>query len=291
MRFWWLVLLFSFSPWDSLQRIALRNQYARQAQEAYAQKNYLEAAVLYEKVREQDQGSPAPTIQLNLAHSYFHLQDYSRASPLYRALLKRAIDKAMVSGVATQLAVIEAAEGNYKKALALSKQALTADEENQAARYNYELIQKFILLHPEKLNSPPPPRQANQGPGASSKNGPGQADGKPSQSSGRPSRNAPGASETQEQRQAQGQNPGNQPSPSAAGNQKNPDDTQGKAGDQAGSEEDKLLQTRFERLKKMQLTPGKARQLLDAMRQEEAQYLQHKPRRKNKKQDDRKPDW
>ncbi|MFC7000092.1 tetratricopeptide repeat protein [Rufibacter roseus] len=303
MRVWWLIVLFSFSPLDGLQRIALRNQYAQQAQQAYQTQQYQLAATLYEKIRQQDGNTPSQAVQFNLAHSYFHLHDYSKAAPLYRALLKVTSNNNTLSVVATQLALIEAEEGNFLKAVELCKQALKADETNQEARYNYELLQKYLILHPEKLKTPPPPpRKPDQGKGGTqspnqkgtpSNGASGEADGLGGNGNipdGAASSSKTGANGP-EQEQAKGDSPGNTRSTGENGSGQNATGQNGRGGNQAGTDSDALLQTRFERLKKLQLSPEKARQLLDAMRQEEAQYLQQLPRRRTRKANDDGPDW
>ncbi|WP_210489219.1 tetratricopeptide repeat protein [Rufibacter aurantiacus] len=302
MNYWWFIVLLVSLPFDGFQRIAQRNQFSQQAEAAYKKKEYQQAAALYEKVREAEDGKSPATVTLNLAHSYFHLREYTQASPLYRSLLKTQ-DKDLLSTVATQLAVIEAEEGNYTKAIDFCKQALKARETNATARYNFELLQKYLLLHPEKRQGPKPPqkRTDQNGPGGSRQpnaNGSStagapnsdQSTGAGNTANGGPStpQNGQGNDSRQENfGRSEGLNKGysneGRPDSNATGGS-------GKSS-QAAREEDALLQTRFERLKKLQLSPEKARQLLDAMRQEEAQYLQQLPRRTTKPADKNTPDW
>ncbi|WP_205503964.1 tetratricopeptide repeat protein [Rufibacter psychrotolerans] len=305
MKLWWWVLLLAIVPSEGFQRIALRNQYAQQAEAAYQQQHYQQAAFLYERVRQTEGGTPPPSVYLNLAHSYFHLREYSRASPLYRGLLNTK-DFRVLSVVATQLSVIEAEEGNFTKAIALSRQAITADETNEAARFNYELLQKYLLLHPEKRQGPPPPqkrqpaqhgasggtRQPNPA-GASAQGNPNAVAGTGlgNQAPGGGAANPQAGPTGTDQRQPFGNTSGPQQGLSNQGGQTSNATGGNQRSNQAGQENDPLLQTRFERLRKLQLSPEKARQLLDAMRQEEAQYLQQLPRTRAKKQDRNLPDW
>ncbi len=300
-----MILLLAFSPFDGLQRIALRNQYAQQAEAAYKQRRYHEAAALYEKVRQTEGGAIPPSVTLNLAHSYFHLHEYSQASPLYRVLLNTR-DKNLLSVVSTQLSVIEAEEGNFTKAIAFSKQAITSDETNKAARFNYELLQKYLLLHPEKRQSPPPPQKRNQQQNGSggrkqqdtsnttttqgqsngmANTGPGGTN--PGGGKQNPQNGLDGTDSKQNFGNTPGQNQGLSNNGSGTGNA----NIGNRRSNQLGGENDPMLQTRYERLKKLQLSPEKARQLLDAMRQEETQYLQQLPRKRAKQSDRNTPDW
>ncbi|ALJ01013.1 tetratricopeptide repeat protein [Rufibacter tibetensis] len=300
---WWVLLFLAFSPFDGLQRIALRNQYAVQAEAAYKKKEYQKAAYLYERVRQNEGGKPHSSIILNLAHSYFHLHEYSRASPLYRTLLNSK-DPQMLSSVATQLSFIETEEGNLTKAIGYCKQALKADETNQAARYNFELLQKYLLLHPEKPKSPPPPQRRDRKNGAGGSRQQNTAGtptmggtGTASNSGTAPSSinnretNPPGGTSNATRQENFGNSPGSKQGLSNQSSQNSNAMGKSNGSNQAGQEGDALLQTRFERLKKLQLTPEKARQLLDVMRQEEAQYLQQVPRKRTKQSDKNTPDW
>ncbi|MGV3541244.1 MAG: hypothetical protein ACO1OQ_15620, partial [Rufibacter sp.] len=195
---------------------------------------------------------------------------------------------------ANQLSIIEAEEGNFTKALAYSKQAITTNEHNQDARYNYELLQKYLLLHPEKRQGPPP-TQRNKGNGSqrnSPSPGPGNSlqGGNGTQPGGATPAPQPGQNGS-DQQQARGNSPGNQRGQSNATDPNNPNGRNGQGSNRPGGRNDAVLQTRYERLQKLNLTPEKARQLLDAMRQEEAQYLQQLPRRKARTKEDDLPDW
>ncbi|GGK82477.1 tetratricopeptide repeat protein [Rufibacter glacialis] len=301
MKVWWFILFLAFSPFEGLQRIALRNQYAQQAQAAYQKEEYQQAAFLYERVRQNEGGKPHPSILMNLAHAYFHQRLFTKASPLYRALLKNS-DPSQLSTVATQLSYIEAEEGNYTKALSYAKQAIIADETNQAARYNYELLQKYLILHPEKKQGPPPPQPADNKKGSGGRrqptpggtpaeggSAPNQA-GSLNQSAGAGTNPQAGKNGTPEE-QPTGSTPGPQQGLSSLNSQTSNRSATHQGADQENLQNQALLQTRFERLKKLQLSPEKARQLLDAMRQEEAQYLQQVPRKRSTQRDKNSPDW
>ena len=65
----------------------------------------------------------------------------------------------------------------------------------------------------------------------------------------------------------------------------------GAASNEAARATDAQLQTQRERLKAMNLTPAQARQVLEALRAQEQQYLQQQPRPKQPAPDPRKPTW
>ena len=98
--------------------------------------------------------------------------------------------------------------------------------------------------------------------------------------------------ERQEQEQPAGQEPGDslgQFAPPDA--PADPSGQSGKGGAELVSEKDRQAQTMHERLNNMNLSPEKARMLLEALRQAEVQYLQQLPRPSSKPADKSKPDW
>ena len=303
MKAWWLVLLLSFAPLDGLQRISLRNRYAVLAEAAFSQRQYLKATALFEKVRQAEGESVSYAVQMNLAHAYFNLHDYSRAAPLYRQIFSRS-NPQQQAVINTQLSVIEAEEGNYTKALTLCRQALKLDETNQAARYNFELLQKYLILHPEKKKSLPPPQrqQRQQGTGGSPQAGnttsaPAQTGVNGQTNTGQDGTGASSSNSSQTgqdgtpKEQSLGNSPGTRRGQTNEGGEGNAGGAAPKSSNQAAGAGDALLQTRYERLQKMKLSPEKARQLLDAMRSEEAQYLQQLPNRKPRAKQSSGPDW
>jgi tetratricopeptide (TPR) repeat protein len=303
MRAWWLVLILSFAPLDGLQRIRLRNQYAIQAEAAFSKKQFLQAAALFEKVKKAEGEAVSYSVQMNLAHSYFNIHDYSRAAPLYRQIFQKS-DPQQQAVINTQLAVIEAEEGNYTKALNLCKQALKLDEANQYARYNFELLQKYLILHPEKRKNLPPPQRQQRQPGAGGSPQAGNSTSTPTPTGGNGQSNtsqegtAGGSTDTSKlgqtgapQEQALGNSPGNTRGQSNEGGDGTNTASLPKGSNQAAGTGDALLQTRFNRLQKMKLSPEKARQLLDAMRAEESQYLQQLPSKRPRTKRTNGPDW
>ncbi|WP_460880691.1 hypothetical protein [Pontibacter rugosus] len=50
-----------------------------------------------------------------------------------------------------QIGNIYSKQKSYKRALSLYKQALVIEPTNEAARYNYELLKKYLELHPEAV--------------------------------------------------------------------------------------------------------------------------------------------
>lgn len=316
-----LVFVVSISN-GGLTVISRINEYSQRAAAAYKQGAYIEAIAAYEylvydlEVRD-DQ------LHLNLAHAYYRAGLWPEAQEEYRLLANhksrylRAIANLQLGNIATK-------QKKYRRALTLYKTSLVAEPESNAARYNYELLKKYIDLHPEtpedkpdaKSDAPngeqgtdslasPPPAAEEMEPQPKKKP---DANGNKEEEIERP---APAANGQQKQnagasRQNRGQsNPEGarereQNSGSQAGDTEgmNPEGQDAREGQRQRSnsadgvsEGDARAQMRRSRLQEMNMSPDKARLLLDAMRNAELQYIQQLPKKPTKTPDPSKPDW
>lgn len=88
--------------------------------------------------------------RLNLAHSYYKTGNIEEAKARYSSLIQSG-DKEVRSIANQQMGVFESRGQNLKKSLDYFKSALIANPKNEEARYNYELIKKK-LEEQEKQN-------------------------------------------------------------------------------------------------------------------------------------------
>ncbi|GAB3196792.1 tetratricopeptide (TPR) repeat protein [Pontibacter aydingkolensis] len=297
-----------------LRTISQVNEYAATAAKAYNNQQYQEAIVAYEYLLN-DLEVKDDQIRLNLAHAYYNDNRLTQALEQYRLL---ADHQAMHlrSVVHLQLGNIATKQKKYKQALALYKQALIAEPENEAARYNYELLKKFLDLNPDMAELPeeqtpepeqaqadsttlPPPAQEEPQPGKKpdakgeqeEETEQPQPDEKGQQQEGgstsKPNEQTP---QQQDKEQATGKSPGdteglNQDS------QFDPKQQERSGSSENISEADIRAQTQRARLQKANISPERAKLLLDAMRNAEMQYIQQLPKKATKKPDRSKPDW
>ncbi|MCB2410598.1 tetratricopeptide repeat protein [Hymenobacter lucidus] len=310
---------------NSLTRIRDRNQALEQAQAAYSSGNFDQAAELYRRAVEK-LGATDESIVLNLGHAYARAGQAAQARVYYGRLLSSR-QPAMRSVARQQLAVLAAGKGEYAQAVGLLRQALLANPSNTGARYNYEVLRDYLARNPNEPRIPPAPEPAGAKGGTTQspsrrpqprpgQNQPGQLNDptqpddpsnapqqRPDQTGQRdPNQPAPGAG----QQPAENFQPGTGPQQRVAqGSQSG--DTRGldtgtgdaernsaasrRAGTEQASLNETQLQTQRERLQQMNLSPGQARQLLDALRTAEEQYLQQMPHRGGQKPDPKKPTW
>ncbi len=149
--------------WDnrSFNAISQANRAKTEAESAYLNKDYHEAARLYGAVA---YGSlfAEPASRLYLAHSYFNLDSLEKARLQY-ALLVQVDDPEVASSANTQLAVLATlTKQDTLAALNYLKTALRLVPSNEKARFDYELLKKtFSGQSPTSpADQPPPEKQA-----------------------------------------------------------------------------------------------------------------------------------
>ena len=308
-----------------LTRIHDRNAAVARGAAAYARGEYALAAAAYKEAA-LDLGAREDGVWLNLAHATARAGQPAEARTYYSHLLT-STNLPIRSVALQQLAALTADRGEYAQAIGLLRQALLADPKNAAARYNYELLRDFLARRAEGPTPPPPgsdgsPETAQDGPRTQQtrpKAGPdtpgqrpdnsqlqdpnsaperraatnGQRD--PNQPSATPGTSAnggfrPGAGE--QRNVARGSQPGNvrglsdeETGPEAPGG------TSRRGGTEAATPDEANLQTQRARLQQMNLSPGQARQLLEALHTAEQQYLQQLPRKATQPTDKNKPGW
>lgn len=315
-----LLLLFAASIFSGgLNVISRINEYSKRAAAAYGQGAYREAIASY-KYLVHDLEVRDDQLQLNLAHAYYQAGMWPESQQEYRLLAShpssylRAVAHLQLGNIATK-------QKKYRQALPLYKAALVADPRNDAARYNYELLKKYIDLHPEtpKDTSEPQPdvsetRQDQDGlaapPPAADEVEP-QPKKQPDAEGNMEEELEQPAPDTDGQQQNAGANRQNNGRSTPEGQQEREQQSGGSPGETEGlnpdaqwddaqqrngsservSEDDARAQMRRARLQQMNMTPEKARLLLDAMRNAELQYIQQLPKKPTKEPDPSKPDW
>ena len=216
--------------------------------------------------------------------------------------------------------------GKPEEALNYFKQAIRALPANNDARYNYEMLKKYLRQHPEKQNQIPPPapekkeKQDEQKPQEEQKekspqsaepdaSGNQESDSKEQQEKGDqeqkpekqtdpegnkpPQQEKPNGQEGKEKEQQQGEEPGKEEGQNLAENEEKPAPPKpnNKPGKEQASGDEQRLQTQYERLRKANISPEKANMMLEAMKNAEQQYLQQIPKKPSKPADKSKPNW
>ncbi|NEM97177.1 tetratricopeptide repeat protein [Pontibacter burrus] len=305
MKVWIAIFLLLSIPGAGIKTISKINSYADRAAKAYKQEKYAEAITAYEYLLT-DLNVEDDQIRLNLAHAYYKAGLLNEARDQYRYLADHS-SAFIRAQVHLQLGNIAAANKKYPQALALYRNALLAEPENDIARYNYELLKKYLALYPEKANEDKPEpqpeddqllppafddsqTQPKQNPDAN-----GDREGEtetphPDPAGEQPNQNGNGGQpQNRQKEQATGNDPGE------TEGQKFDDKQEAPQQNDRGSSENTASGDERARTEATQqqviISPEKARMLLNAMRDAEMQYLQQLPKKPKSKPDKTKPDW
>ncbi|MFC5271649.1 tetratricopeptide repeat protein [Adhaeribacter terreus] len=325
MNAFWLII-FLFVSIGDFRHIAERNTRNEQAAAAFAKGNYATAVKNFEYLV-YEIGDDDPRLLLNLAHAYRKNKQLEKAQKAYEKCLKNP--NAWLRSIAwEQLGTLNAGLQDYQKALTFYKRALVANAGNEQARYNYEMLKKYLREHPEEANKMPPPapekkeekqeqkkeqkqpeqqEQQSEKPneqGDQEKENPDQPEKgdqqqKPDKQTNpempdQPKKEKPADGENaKEKEQKSGTEKGNEEGQNLAETeeQPKPEKPNKAGGKEAASGDEKRLQTQYERLRKANISPEQAEMMLNAMRAAEQQYLQQLPKKATKKRDRSKPDW
>ena len=305
-----------------LRSISLMNEHADLAAAAYKRGDYIEALASYEYLLE-ELDVQDDQVRLNLGHAYYRIGELQKAQQQYTLLASHATRHIKAVSL-LQLGAISAQSKRYKQALSYFRQTLIVEPANEAARYNYELIQKLLEERPElaKVDEDEAEPADNQ-PAAQDQPKPQQKNTDEEEQVEQPRKNpdSKGDQEAEvdkpeqddqgkEQKQGgagheQNGKENGKPSEKAEISGQEPGDTQGmnpesnfdpsrpersRSADPF-SDSEQRAQTRNSRLQQHRINPEKARLMLEAMRSAEQQYIHQLPKKATRKPDPSKPDW
>jgi Ca-activated chloride channel homolog len=314
-----VVLLFT-SITDPVTRIAKSNALKKEAKNFYNQKEYEKAITAYGQLLDSI-GTADDNAQLNMANAAYFLAygdealgllkeakknpqglDSSAiggaseslkyagiASNNYDALTRNSADKAIVSSAFNQKGIInykqsEIAEAKDKEAFtnqALSdfKNAIKQNPTNESARYNYELLKKLIKQQEEQQKD-----DQNQDQNKDQKDQEKQ-DKKDQEKKDQEKQDQ----EKKDQEKQDQEKQENKDEQNKDQEKENPDE-QDPNQENKPDEQDPLEKLK-EKLKEMNISPEKAQMILEALKNNEIQYVQQNKRKATKKKDSSKPDW
>ena len=192
-------------------------------------------------------------IYLNLAHSHFLSQDTAKALENYT--YATITDNNKIKSIALQqIGNISESRNKLENALDFYKESIISDNNNVDSKFNYELVMKKIQKQKENKQESPDNKNNKENKKENSENKKNDEKGNKNQ---------------QEQEKNESQDNKNE--------QKNSENS-----------DNESLE---EKLKKINMTKKKAEMILNALNNNEFQYIQQLKRKPNKKKDRNKPDW
>ena len=263
MRFFLLAILgIIFS--DGINKVATVNQLKKKAELAYQNENYSEAASIYRTLIDSLDESD-DRILLNLSNAYFKLNDTTNAKYHYNRLAD-SNNKALRSVAYQQLGIMASKDGKYDVALNQFHNSLRSNPMNEESRYNYELLKKMIQ---DQQQDQQQQQQDNQ------------------QDQQQQEQQDQQQQEQQEQEQEQEQ----QQQEQQQKDQQEQEEQQQEQQQEQEQEKDSQNQPDPENMEEMKISEEMAKMILEAMKNNEVQYLQQQKKKPTKSRDSGKPDW
>ena len=281
----WLVLpaiLLAFFGVDP-KLISKVNSAKSEAKKAFLANDYLVAATKYRYLID-SLGVKEDEVLMNLAHCYFNLNDTTNAQTSYQKLLTGPnTNKMLRSNAYQQLGVINNRQGKLEQALANFKEALKADPTNEDARYDYEMVKKKLEeKKKQEEQQKKDQNKENQDKKNEEQNKDQQQKDKQNQEKNKDQQKKDQQQKEQEQKE--------QAEKDKAEQQKK-EQEQKEQQEKENQEKKKDDKINPEKIKQMKISEDKAKMLLEAMKNQEKQYLQQQKRKAEKPRDKGKPDW
>lgn len=267
-----LILFFTVIPND-LNRIAEINKYKREAKEAYEAGNYRKAAEAYQYLVDSLEVADE-NVLLNLSNAYFNLNDTTNARKYY-SLLTSSQEDEIRSRSFQQLGIMDFKSKNHKQALQNFKQSLKALPNNEEARYNYELLKK-ILKEQEQQQKEQNQDQKKQDQQQNQDED--QQDQQQDQDD-----EQEGDQEKQEDQQKSDEQ--------KEGEEQNPEQRNESEREEEKDQNKENPISNAENLEELNISEEKARMILEAMKNNEIQYIQQNRRKAKSRNKSGKPDW
>jgi len=276
-----LVIFLIINPLTDLDKIAKINKAKEEAEQAYLAEDYSLANEKYRYLKD-SLGVTEHTLLLNLANTQFILQDSANAINSYSAL-KDSPNKEISSIAHQQLGAMQFNNKKYEEALKLYKSSLKVNPSNTDARYNYELLKKLIKEQEEQQEQ----NKDQQNKDEQSKD---QKDQQEQQEQNKDNQQEQDKEEQQDQekqdQEKQDQEKKEEQQENKEQEEQNPDEQK-----KEEEQESKPNPIDEEKLKEMKNSEEKDKLILEAMKNNEVQYIQQNKRKAKKKKDPTKPDW
>ncbi len=314
MKYLLVAILLVFTSIDP-GRIARINKAKKEAELAWQAGDYKLARDKYLYLKD-SLGVEDETLLLDLAHAHIMLKDSASARQLYEELTGSS--NAQIRSVAyQQLGALAFQQKKHEEALDLFKQALRANPANEDARYNYELVKRLLEQQQQQQNKDNNQEQNQQ----NQQNNKDQQqqnqqkqkqDQQQQQDQQNKEQNEQQQEKKQQDQQQQQQDKKQQSDQQKDQQQKQEQQKQQEQADKQKKQQDKgneqqqqeeqaqekqpkpdeqQLPFDKEKLKEMKISEEKARMILEALQNREAQYIQQLRHKPSKKPDPSKPDW
>jgi Ca-activated chloride channel homolog len=275
-----MVLTFVIDP----GKIGKINSIKSEAKEAYLKGDFTTAIEKYRYLKDSLKVNEDEVL-LNLANAYFQVNDTINSFQQYQRLTQSSNSK--IKTVAhQQMGVLANRQGKFEEALASFKQALKADPANEDARYNYELVRKKLEEQKKKEEE-----EKKKDPNKQDQNKDQQKDQNKDQKDNQQQNKDNKDQQNKDQKDKQDQQNKQQQDKQSKDQKEKEQQQQEQEQDKENENKKDLPPSVTDKLRQMEMSEEKARMILEAMKNQEIQYLQQNKRKATKPKDKGKPDW
>lgn len=259
------------------------------AEDAFKSGNYAEAIRHY-KTLVDSLGVNEDAVVLNLANAYYLAKDTANAFSNYQAVAGSPRPE-ISSKAHQQLGVMLNQRGKAEQALEQFKAAIKAEPSNDDARFNYEMLKK-------KLEEEKKKQQEQQQQNKDQQNKDQQKDdqqkkedqqNKDQQNKDQQSKDEQSKDEQNKDQQQQDQEQKDQEQKEQQ--QKEQQEKEAREQQQQDARKEEMPNLDRQKLEEMKISEEKARMILEAMKNQERQYLQQQRRKATQPKDPNRPDW
>lgn len=282
-----ILVLFALAIVDPV-KIGKINTAKSEARKAYVSGDYKGAVQKYRYLTD-SLNIQEDEVRLNLANAYFQTNDTTNALSGYNSLTASAKSD-IRSKAQQQLGILNHRQGKLEEALENFKQAIKADANNIDARYNYEMLKKKLEEQKKKQEQDQKNRDKDNK-DQQQKDKPQNKDQKDQQKKEQENKDQQKKEqEKKDQQDKEQQQKDKQEQEKKDQEQKEKKDAE-KDKQEDKSEKKDLSPQLSEKLQQMKMSEEKAKMILEAMKNQEIQYLQQNKRKATKPRSKDKPDW
>lgn len=288
MNYLFLIAL-SLLTWVDPATVRKINAAKSEAEEAFKNGDYKSAIQHYQYLVD-SLGVKEDEVMLNLANAFYLEKDTANAFNTYQALT--GSPKTDINSKAhQQLGIMANQQGRAEEALNYFKQAIKTEPSNDDARYNYEMLKKKL---DEQKKQEQEKQQQNKDKDKKDQQNKDQQN-KEEKNKDQQEKDQQNKDEQtkDQQKKDQEQKEKEQKEQRDKEQQEKEQQEKQKQEEQAKEDSEKKDMQNLDRdkLQQMNISEEKARMILEAMKNQEKQYLQQQKRKATKSRDRNKPDW
>jgi tetratricopeptide (TPR) repeat protein len=277
-KIFFFILLLLPASWTYISQ---KNTAIHTAATSYAQADY-EGSITNHLLLESEYGVTSPKSKYNLALSYHYGGKMEDAQRIYLSLLTTG-DKGLASFASNQNGIILGSQKEFDQALQAFKLALINDPNNESARYNYELLSRWLKENPDQQDN-----QGDTDEDQKDEQEPEDQENQDQKKENQEPKDGEGDEQTEEDEASESQKKEDKSGEQSQNEEESeePSDIESDL-----SEREKAMEKMREQLQEMNLSPEQAAQILDAMNGAELRYIQQNKKKPTQRPDRGLPDW